>query len=143
MGLFGFIGGFTKSARKYNKAAYRYEKARGQAALNQVNRAIESREQENPREQAMLKQSMFARGLGKSTIAAQDTARLTANQARAMAALQEQRGLAERGLSLIRKRRKLGRRMAPFEMLDAAASGGFAAWDMVDRINAGKSKKEE
>lgn len=128
--LYAFVSG---KGRKLGRAQYKYEKARAQAALQGIREAIAEREEETPREQAMLKQSAFARGLGKSTIAAQDKARLSASQARRMAALQRAEALAHRGLALLRKRRRFERQMMPFEMADEllglyGMGQGFGLW---------------
>lgn len=126
MGFFSDIAGMFGAGRKYRKKAYKYEKARAHAAIDDITRAIEERGTEDPREQAALTQGMFARGLGKSTIATQDLARLSASQARRLAALRQQKDLAVRGLKLIKLRRKAERQAFIPGLLDLGASGASA-----------------
>ena len=92
------------------------EKDRAEAALASTRSEQEFRSLEDPREQAQLRQSMYGRGMGKSSIATQEGARLTDMQARRNAALASQRGLQESGLSLIRKQRKYARRLLPLQI---------------------------
>ena len=120
----GLVGQFLD--RRQQKMASALEKQRAHAALASVVREQGFRELEDPREQAQLRQSLYARGMGKSSIAAQDTARLTDIQARRQAALASQRGLAESGLSLIRRQRKFARRTFPLQMAASLAAGGSA-----------------
>lgn len=114
--LFDLYNQFNPARRRYQKAEYGLEKARAHAALDQTNREIGFRQLEDPREQAEMRQSLAARGLGKSSIADQNKGRLTDMQARRMAALGDQRNLQERGLSLIRKQRRLNRRQQWFDI---------------------------
>lgn len=109
--------------RRQDKMSSSFDKWRAQAALENADSEIGFRQLEDPREQSLLKQSMFGRGLGKSTINDQAKARLTDIQARRMAALSRQREEARRGLSLIRKRRKFSRRMFPFNMFQTIVGG--------------------
>lgn len=120
-----FLNIFSSLAqRRQEKMASALEKQRAQAALGSVISEQGFRTLEDPREQAQLRQSLYARGMGKSSIATQDTARLSDIQGRRNAALASQRGLAESGLSLIRKQRKFARRMFPLKMY-AQMSQGF------------------
>lgn len=124
-GLFKLYG----PERRQRRMAYSLDKARAHAALARVLREQEFRQTEDPREAAMLKQSLAARGLGDSTISQQDTSRLKAIQANRQMALAEHRDIAERSLSMLRRRRKFERRMSFFNLLmeSAAAAGGAAA----------------
>ena len=108
--------GYNPGAIRLRRQQYGLEKARAHAALEGTQSDIAFRGTEDPREQAALRQSLAGRGLGKSSIAQQDTARLSDMQARRMAALQSQQGIQERGLSLIRRTRKYQRRMMPFDI---------------------------
>lgn len=61
---------------------------------------------EDPREQAFQKSSMFARGLGKSSINEQEGTRLTEMQGRRNAALARGHKLAVDGLALLKKKKR-------------------------------------
>src|SRR5262245_55025233 len=127
----GFIGGlaqrFTHTGRRLARRERSFQRAQAQAQLADVQSEIGFRQLEDPREQAQLRGSLFGRGLGKSSIATQNTARLTDIQARRMAALQRRQDLAARGIDLIKLRAKAARRLMPFDIIDdltgAAASG--------------------
>lgn len=118
MGIFNLVKRFSKTGRKLERKNRSFEKAQLKSRLADVESDIEFRAKEDPREQAQLKQGMFARGLGKSTINAQGNARLQDLQARRRAALERQRDMAHRGLSLIKLRAKAARRMLPFDILE-------------------------
>lgn len=120
--IFGVIKG-----RKLAKQQYKLDKLRGQAAIRDLEREMEFRASEDPREQAGLTQGLFARGLGKSTIASEEMGRLRAMQSRRLAALQERRTLAHRGLALLKKRRKFERFMEPFNWYDMLSSAAGSA----------------
>lgn len=109
-------GRFNPTVRKLKKMEHNYEKARQYAALAGIKDEQRFRKEEDPRERALLKQSLFGRGLGKSSIYDQDMARLTKAQARQRAALKRQKGIVYGGLSLIRQRRKYERRMLPMQI---------------------------
>lgn len=76
MGIFTGIGAITPDATRYKKHIRSLERQKAEMMLNNANAAIAFREKEDPREQAHLKQSMWGRGLGKSSISDQDTERL-------------------------------------------------------------------
>lgn len=128
MGVFGAIfEAASPKSRKYKKSLYRQEKraARHRIALSQE--AIQFRESEDPREAAFLNQSLFGRGLGKSTIAEQDKGRLGGIQSRRMAALRRQHVLAVHGLDLIKKRHKYQQGQQYAAILDGVLSIAFGA----------------
>lgn len=135
--LFDLYNQYNPARRRYQKAEYSLEKARAQAALDQTNREIGFRQLEDPREQAEMRQSLAARGLGKSSIADQNKGRLTDMQARRMAALGDQRNLQERGLSLIRKQRRLNRRQQWFDIAGSFIKTGEQAGQMAMGGGAG------
>ena len=119
------------ASRRQAKMVSSLDKARAKAAIESTRSEQDFRTLEDPREQAQLRQSMYGRGMGKSSIATQEGARLTDIQARRNAALASQRGLQESGLSLIRKQRKYARRMFPLQVYNqvlgqAAEVGGMA-----------------
>jgi hypothetical protein len=78
MGLFQSIGDLANTG--FQKSRRRLERAQANKAISDVTRAQEFRKREDPREQAHLKQSAWARGLGKSSIEEQDRDRLTGMQ---------------------------------------------------------------
>ena len=114
--LFDLYSMFNPTQRRLDRKGYSAEKARAQAALDEIESEQGFRQLEDPREQKELKQSLFGRGLGKSSIATQNTARLSDIQARRRASLGRQRDLALRGLDLIRYRRKAARRLLPLQI---------------------------
>jgi len=67
------------------------------------------RDIEDPREKAMLNQGMYARGLGKSSIAEQDKARLGVIQQNRIQAMGEQFDILRRTRSLMKRKRRYGR----------------------------------
>lgn len=91
-GIFGSILGLTPKAQKFKKAQRVLQRQEAESKINEVNRQIDFRTREDPREQASLNQQMFARGLGKSSISDQEKDRLTNIQQSRNAHLQE--GLA-------------------------------------------------
>lgn len=115
---------FNPTARKYKKLQDRHEKARAQAALEDVQAQEEEMREEHPREQALMRQSLAARRFGKSRdpmdIGNQQIGRLTRAQARQAAALGRSKADAQRGLSLIKQRRKYEKRMMPLNILGMA-----------------------
>lgn len=96
--------------RKLEREERKLESLRAHAALAGIREERAFRETEDPREQAMLRASMFGRGLGKSTIAEQEAGRLTGIQARRRAVLARQEEMALQGISILRKRRKAAKR---------------------------------
>ena len=130
---------YSPAAMKLQKRQSSLERAQAAANLMDLDSEIEFRQTEDPREQSLLKQSMFGRGLGKSTINDQARARLTDIQARRMAALQRNREISRQGLSLIRKMRKYRRRMIPLDILGMGAQT-FSGFDY-DKIFGGGKKE--
>lgn len=127
---------FFLARRPTFKRLKRLEAERESLAAHGALRGIEEeqafRETEDPREQAALRASMFARGLGKSTIASQEQARLTAIQQRRRAHLARQQEIAQKGIHILRARRKMAKRMVLPQFFaalqaDAAAIAGAMA----------------
>src|SRR5688500_2883343 len=81
MGIFTGIGMITPDATRYKKHVRSLENMQARRMIVSAKHAIEQFNVEKPRQQAHLKQTMFARGLGKSTIFDQDKARLDMIQA--------------------------------------------------------------
>lgn len=127
--ILGIAGGLIDWRQR--KMAMALEKQRAQAALDSVEREQGFRALEDPREQAQLRQSMFARGLGKSSVATQEGSRLTDIQARRNAALASQRDLAASGLTLIRRQRRYARRQLPFEIANPFVAQAKQAASMI------------
>ena len=123
--------------RRQEKMASGLEKYRAKAALAGIQSEREFRALEDPREQAELRQSLAGRGLSKSSIATQNTARLTDIQARRNAALAMQHESARRGLSLIRKRRKFARRMFPIDLYQQWVQGASEVAGAASQAGAG------
>lgn len=115
---------FNPTARRYKRDQDALEKYRANAALENVLRQEEQAGEDQPYEQAQLRQGLAARRFGKSKdpmdIGNQAIGRLTRSQARQMAAIKSAKGEAYRGLSLIRQKRKYEKRMMPFQLLGMA-----------------------
>ena len=141
MGFFTNVTGrISKSGRNLKKREFQLERDRAKAALADIRAEQAFRLEEDPREQAAMTQSMFARGMGKSSIREQDTARITGMQARRNAALFRAEGIAAQGLSLIRRRRKYGQRTAWAQSLDdILALAGATGFGGSQATGGGKS----
>jgi hypothetical protein len=129
MGLFMNVGSrVSVSGRRLRRKEYAQTKRIAQANIDSVKEAIAFREQEDPREQAALNQGMFARGLGKSSIADQDKGRLDMIQRHRRDSLNRGLQIAEKGLSLIKKRWTYSKRMQWAQSVDDLLSlvGGVA-----------------
>ena len=113
MGVFGTISNSVYKVgpgRKLAKKAHRLQKAKINYAIAQNQRQMDFLEQkEHPRQQAFLKQSMFGRGLGKSTIFDQDKDRLSTIQSNTMQTLAERRHILYRTKAYMKKQRKVER----------------------------------
>lgn len=116
MGFGDYVKRFSSTGRRLERKERAYKKAQQQAQIADLESQLAFRAKEDPREQSALKQSMFGRGLGKSTIHTQGMARLTDMQARSRAALQRNLDLAHRGLSLIKLRARAARRFMPIDL---------------------------
>lgn len=130
MGIFQTIGDIADTG--FKKAKSRLERARANQAIADITSQQELRKTEDPREQAYNKQTLFARGLGKSTIADQDTSRLTGQQAARNAALARALHVAVRYKQYLKKARRHERVSQWLGILDglvslATAGGGGGA----------------
>ena len=94
MGIIQSAGNVWGKGKDTRKKKWNYLESQADARINSLNRSLDFRHTEDPREQAHNKQSLFGRGLGLSTIAQQDTGRLTQIQNNRNAALLEQYNLA-------------------------------------------------
>lgn len=129
MGLFTNVATrISGGGRRLRRREYTQAKRQAYHQINTIREAQQFRSEEDPREQAALKQGMFARGLGKSTIHNQDWIRLSRMQANNRAQLQRQRQIAEANLSLIKKRWRYSKRIQWAQSVDDLLSlvGGVA-----------------
>lgn len=135
MGIFTSIGGlFSPRIKKYQRSIKRLETLRANNMVENANRAIKFRESEDPREQAHFKQTMFARGLGKSTIHDQDKARLDMIQTQRNSRLKEAQDYAYAFKKMIRRKHDYEKVNKYMQILDsivsiAAGAGGGASAD--------------
>lgn len=129
MGLFTNVSTrLSKSGRNLRKKEYAQAKRQAQANIDSVKEAIAFREQEDPREQSQQMHGLFARGLGKSSIAEQDKSRLDMIQRHRRDQLNRGLIIAEKGLSLIKKRWTYSKRIQWAQSVDDLLSlvGGVA-----------------
>ena len=124
---YGLLSKYNPAKLRLDRRRERLEKAQLAESYRGAQSDREFRQLEDPREQAELKQSLFGRGLGKSSIAQRDTARLSDIQSRRMAALQAREEISRKGLSLFRKQRKFNKRMIPLDILGMMISSGNQA----------------
>lgn len=142
MGIFQSIFALSSKGRRLGVHQRRLENAQADRAINEVDRQIQNRAVEDPREQASLKQGLWGRGLGKSTIADQDTERLSGMQARRNASLAEARKVAQYNKEYIKFKQKYDRESRYYQMVDsiisiAAGAGGGANNDQGGGFNSG------
>lgn len=122
MGVFQSIYNIGPQGKRYRKAKFKLERAQANKAIADIQSQQELRKVEDPREQAHMKQTLFGRGLGKSTIAEQDTSRLTGQQAARNAALDRAMHAAVRYKQYIKKRQRYERKAVYAQMLDSLVS---------------------
>jgi len=133
MGFFESIMSMTVG-RTTKRRQYRYQRDQLRHQKANIEEMMKSRETEDPREQAFQKQSMFGRGLGKSSIMEQEGKRLTDAQARRNASLSRAHKLTVDGLRLLKKKKQLANAMMWASSLDslinlaAGAGGGSSYW---------------
>lgn len=131
MGIFQSIFALSSKGRRLGVHQRRLENAQADRAINDIQRQQDTRLTEDPREQASLKQGLWGRGLGKSTIAEQDTQRLTDQQARRNASLSEAHQVAQYHKEYLKFKQKYDRESRYYAMVDsiisvAAGAGGGA-----------------
>lgn len=127
MGFFQSI--YDLADPSYRRARQKYEKKQANRAIADIQAQLAFREREDPREQAHLKQGLWGRGLGKSSIAQQDTDRLTFMQDQRRASINRAFDLARQYKRMIKKKHRYERNSAYAAMLDsiislAAGAGG-------------------
>ena len=122
MGVFQSIFNFGPQGSWYRKAKFKLERAQANKAIQDIMSQQKLRKTEDPREQAHMKQSLFGRGIGKSTIADQDTARLTGQQKARNDALTRSLHVATRYKQYLKKRQRYERKSVYAQMLDSLLS---------------------
>lgn len=127
MNIFSSIYSMGPQAQRMKKAKFRLERAAANKAIADINSQIELRKTEDPREQAYLKQGLFGRGIGKSTIAEQDTARLTGQQRARNEALQRALHVAARYKQYVKKKQRYERKSVYAQALDMIVSVAMTA----------------
>jgi hypothetical protein len=140
MGLFTNVSTrLSKSGRSLRKKEYEQSKYIARANIDSIKEAQAFRDIEDPREQAAMKQGMFARGLGKSSIADQDKTRLDLMHKQRRDQLNRGLHIAEKGLSLIKKRMTYSKRIQWAQSVDDLLSlvGGVATVYGASTGNAG------
>ena len=126
-GIFGSILGLTPKAQKYKKAMRKLQRNEADNRIKEVDRQIAFRGTEDPREQANLKQTSFARGLGKSTIFDQDKGRLDMIQGQRNTRLSEAQAQAKLYRQMLSHKFALERRSQYIQIIDSLlglAGGG-------------------
>lgn len=129
MGLFQSIGDLANTKLRKRKWAYQMSQAQG--AIDNVTRAKAFREKEDPREHAHLKQTAWARGLGKSSIADQDKERLEFIHQQRRESLAQAEDTARKYMRYLKKAKKHETTSMWLGLLDgvlsiAAGAGGGA-----------------
>lgn len=130
MNIFSSIYSMGPQAQRMKKAKFRLERAAANKAIADINSQIELRKTEDPREQAYLKQGLFGRGIGKSTIAEQDTARLTGQQRARNEALQRALHVAARYKQYVKKKQRYERKSVYAQALDTIVSAAMMVGTM-------------
>lgn len=130
MNIFSSIYSMGPQAQRMKKAKFRLERAAANKAIADIEGQQRLRKVEDPREQAYLKQGLFGRGLGKSTIAEQDTARLTGQQAERNAALRRALHTAVRYKQYLKKKQRYERKSVYAQALDTIVSAAMMVGTM-------------
>ncbi len=127
MGIMTSIGSlFSPRIRKLEASRRTLERQRAANMVNNAERAITFRQSEDPREQAFLNQSMYGRGLGKSSISDQEKGRLDMIQQQRMAKLSEARDYAYAYKKMIKRKHefeKVNRYMQVIDSIISVAGG--------------------
>ena len=129
MGLFTNVSTrLSKSGRNLRKKEFDQAKRQARHQIDSIMGEQAFRAGEDVREQVGLKQGMFARGLGKSTIHDQDKGRLDLIHKNRNEALERSLQIAHKNLSLIKKRWRYSKRIQWAQSVDDLLSlvGGAA-----------------
>lgn len=129
MGIFTGIGAVTPDASRYKRHIRSLETKRANNMITDIQAQQDFRAKEDPREQAQLNQSMWGRGLGKSTISTQDMDRLTMIQGQRNEKLARAMDYAREYKRMIRRKHRWQKVSQYYEMLDGiiGAAGGVSA----------------
>lgn len=120
MGIFTTVGAlFGSRGRKVARAQMALENEKADFAEKSALRAQEYRKLEDPREHAHLKQTAFARGLGKSSIEVQDRERLTMQQSQRNEMIAHQLKTARLYKEYLKKKRKYDKYNKYAQLLDS------------------------
>jgi hypothetical protein len=130
MNIFSSIFSMGPQGQRMKKAKFRLERAAANKAIQDIASQQKLRLTEDPREQAHNKQTLFARGLGKSTIADQDTARLTGMQEARNQALERAMHVAVRYKQYLGKRQRYERKSVYAQALDTIVSAAMMVGTM-------------
>ena len=133
MGIFTGIGMVTPDASRYKKYIRGLELMQAKKMLTGAKNAIAFRKIEDPREKAHQKQTMFARGLGKSTIFDQDRERLELMQSQRNDMNAQNLRYAQKYRTMIKKKHHWEKISQYYEMIDGIiglASGGSGSASM-------------
>lgn len=138
-GIFGSILGLTPKAQKYKKSMRKLQRNEADNRIAEANRQIAFRTTEDPREQAALKQGMFGRGLGKSTIHDQDKARLDTIQSSRNARMKEGHEQATEYRRMLSHKFALERRSQYIQIIDSllGLAGGGQGGEMGGGMGGG------
>lgn len=138
MGIIQDAGNVWGQGAKARKSKSKLLMSQANARIQAAERARMFREKEDPREQAHNKQTLFARGMGKSTIAEQDTERLSMIQSHRNASIASALHLAVRYKQYLKVMREYERRQAYAALADdvlntfyGTGSGETAAYGYV------------
>ena len=130
MNIFSSIFSMGPQGQRMKKAKFKLERAAANKAIADIGSQQTLRKTEDPREQAHMTQTMFARGLGKSTIRDQDTARLTGQQEARNAALKRAMHVAVRYKQYLKKRQRYERKSVYAQALDTIVSAAMMVGTM-------------
>jgi hypothetical protein len=130
MNIFSSIYSMGPQAQRMKKKKFKLERAAANKTIADIGSQQTLRKTEDPREQAHLMQSMFARGLGKSTIRDQDTARLTGQQEARNAALKRAMHVAVRYKQYLKKKQRYERKSVYAQALDTIVSAAMMVGTM-------------
>jgi len=112
-----------KTQKKLGKAQARYER-------NQANRFLSQTQEDSARGRRQLEESLFARGLGDSSIREGDLAHFDRSAGRRLAGAQEAASLAGKGMSAFKKQLKQQRMAMALDLGLGLANAGLGAWAM-------------
>jgi len=128
-GFFSGVHGMLMGG-KYKRAQKKYMKRAARARIDQAHRAKAQFEDDSAYKEQILQQSHYARGLGNSSIAREDTDRFQRAKQRALENLQQDIDLAVRGYDVLKKQLRFqasNQYIQLFDQLVGIAGGAVAA----------------